>query len=37
VQHRTTRSNDVEAVAFVVTLFGLLLVLALALGTSPIV
>jgi hypothetical protein len=37
VQQRTTRSNDVEAVAFVVMLFGLLLVLALAFGTSPIV
>jgi len=37
VQHRTTRSNDVEAAAFVVALFGLLLVLAIAFGTSPIV
>jgi hypothetical protein len=37
VQHRTTRSNDVEVAAFVVMLFGLLLVLAIAFGTSPIV
>jgi hypothetical protein len=35
VQHRTTRSNDLEALAFVVALFGLLLVLALMLG-API-
>jgi hypothetical protein len=38
VQQRTTRSNDVEMAAFVVMLFGLLLVLVLAFGTSaPIV
>jgi hypothetical protein len=36
VQQRTTRSNDVEALAFVVMLFGLLLVLAVTLGASPI-
>jgi hypothetical protein len=35
VQHRTTRSSDVEALAFVVVLFGLLLVLTVMLG-SPI-
>jgi hypothetical protein len=35
VQHRTTRSNDVQALAFVVALFGLLLILSLTLG-SPI-
>jgi hypothetical protein len=34
-QQRTTRSSDVEALAFVVALFGLLLVLVLTLG-SPI-
>jgi hypothetical protein len=37
VQQRTTRSNDIETVAFVVMLFGLLLVLALVLGSAPIV
>jgi len=37
VQHRSTRSNDRETVAFVVMLFGLLLVLALAFGSAPIV
>ena len=35
VQHRSTRSNDVEAVAFVVALFGLLLALTVMLG-API-
>jgi hypothetical protein len=35
VQHRTTRSNDVQALAFVVALFGLLLILAVTLG-API-
>jgi hypothetical protein len=36
VQHqRTTRSSDLEAVAFLVALFGLLLLLSLTLG-SPI-
>src|SRR2546428_5714342 len=34
-QQRTTRSSDLEALAFVVAVFGLLLVLALTLG-SPI-
>jgi hypothetical protein len=33
VQHRTTRSNDVQALAFVVALFGLLLALSVVLGT----
>jgi len=37
VQQRSTRSNDVETVAFVVMLFGLLLVLALTMGSTPIV
>jgi hypothetical protein len=32
VQHRTTRSNDVQTLAFVVALFALLLALALAMG-----
>jgi hypothetical protein len=32
VQHRSTRSNDVEALAFVVALFGLLLALTVVLG-----
>ena len=36
VQQRTTRSNDVETVAFVVALFGLLLFLSLVFGSSPI-
>jgi hypothetical protein len=36
VQQRTTRSNDLEPVAFVVMLFGLLLVLALTLGAAPV-
>jgi hypothetical protein len=36
VQHRTTRSRDVETLAFVVALFGLLLVLSVTLG-APIV
>jgi hypothetical protein len=35
VQHRTTRSSDVEALAFVVALFGLVLVLTMMLG-API-
>jgi hypothetical protein len=35
VQHRSTRSNDVQALAFVVVLFGLLLALTVMLG-SPI-
>lgn len=35
VQHPSTRSNDVQALAFVVALFGLLLALAVTLG-SPI-
>jgi hypothetical protein len=35
VQHRSTRSNDFEAVAFVVALFGLLLALTVVLG-API-
>jgi hypothetical protein len=33
VQHRSTRSNDVQALAFVVAFFGLLLALAVMLGT----
>jgi hypothetical protein len=33
VQQQTTRSNDVQALAFVVALFGLLLVLTVVLGT----
>ena len=33
VQQRTTRSNDVQALAFVVAVFALLLVLSLTLGT----
>jgi hypothetical protein len=33
VQHRYTRSSDVEALAFVIALFGLLLVLTVILGT----
>jgi len=33
VQHRSTRSNDVEALIFVVALFGLLLALTVLLGT----
>ena len=37
VQQRSTRSNDLETVAFVVMLFGLLLVLAVAFGSAPIV
>jgi hypothetical protein len=32
VQHRSTRSNDVQTLAFVVALFALLLVLTLTLG-----
>ena len=35
MQHRSTRSNDVEALAFVVALFALLLLLTLMLG-API-
>jgi hypothetical protein len=35
VQQRSTRSNDFEAVAFVVALFGLLLALTVVLG-API-
>jgi hypothetical protein len=35
VQHRSTRSNDVQTLAFVVALFALLLLLALTMG-SPI-
>jgi uncharacterized Tic20 family protein len=35
VQHRSTRSNDVQALAFVVALFGLLLALTVMLG-API-
>ena len=35
VQQQTTRSNDVQALAFVVALFGLLLVLTVLLG-API-
>jgi hypothetical protein len=35
VQHRSTRSNDFQALAFVVALFGLLLVVTVMLG-SPI-
>jgi hypothetical protein len=33
VQHRSTRSNDVQALIFVVALFGLLLALTVVLGT----
>jgi hypothetical protein len=33
VQHRYTRSGDVEALVFVVALFGLLLALTVILGT----
>jgi hypothetical protein len=36
VQQRTTRSNDVETVAFLVMLFGLLLILAITMGTAPL-
>ena len=36
VQHRTTRSNDVQALVFVVALFALLLALTVALG-GPVV
>jgi uncharacterized Tic20 family protein len=32
VQHRSTRSNDVQALAFVVALFGLLLALSVTIG-----
>jgi hypothetical protein len=35
VQHRSTRSNDVQALAFVVALFALLLALTVMLG-API-
>ena len=35
VQHRSTRSNDFETLAFVVALFGLLLALTVVLG-API-
>ena len=35
MQHRSTRSNDVQALAFVVALFGLLLALSVTIG-SPI-
>jgi hypothetical protein len=35
VQHRSTRSSDFQALAFVVALFGLLLVVTVMLG-SPI-
>jgi hypothetical protein len=35
VQHRSTRSNDVQALVFVVALFGLLLALTVMLG-API-
>jgi uncharacterized Tic20 family protein len=35
VQHPSTRSNDVEALAFVIVLFGLLLALTVVLG-API-
>jgi hypothetical protein len=37
VQQRTTRSDDVGTVAFVVMLFGLLLVLTVVFGSAPIV
>jgi hypothetical protein len=33
VQHRYSRSNDFEALAFVIALFGLLLALTVVLGT----
>jgi hypothetical protein len=33
VQQRSTRSNDVQALIFVVALFGLLLALTVLLGT----
>jgi hypothetical protein len=33
VQHRSTRSNDVEALIFVVALFGLLLAVTVLFGT----
>jgi len=33
VQQRYTRSNDFEALAFVIALFGLLLLLTVVLGT----
>jgi hypothetical protein len=33
VQHRYSRSNDFEALAFVIALFGLLLALTVMLGT----
>jgi hypothetical protein len=33
VQQRSTRSNDVQALAFVVALFGLLLAVTVMLGT----
>jgi hypothetical protein len=33
VQHRYTRSSDVEALIFVIALFGLLLALTVMLGT----
>jgi hypothetical protein len=33
VQHRYTRSNDVDALVFVIALFGLLLALTVVLGT----
>jgi hypothetical protein len=32
VQHRTTRSDDLQTLAFVVALFALLLALALTMG-----
>jgi hypothetical protein len=35
VQQRSTRSNDVQALAFVVALFGLLLIVTVMLG-API-
>jgi hypothetical protein len=35
VQHRSTRSSDVQALAFVIALFGLLLALTVVLG-API-
>jgi hypothetical protein len=34
VQHRSTRSNDVQALIFVVALFGLLLAVTVLFGTS---
>jgi hypothetical protein len=33
VQHRSTRSNDLQAVAFVVAIFAVLLALTLTIGT----